>query len=115
MRSTKYTAEVLAPIVASSRSLADVIRAFGLRPTGGNYRFLKGQIRRAGLDTSHFGCGTIRRSVAAIPAETLAILVSQSSSVAQVLGALGLQAKGRAHHELTKRIIRLGLDTSHHL
>lgn len=77
MRSTKYTREVLEPIVKSSRSLAEVMRKLGLRTTGGNYRRtytsfarilselglpevgrphheLKARIRSLGLDTSHF-------------------------------------------------------------
>ena len=38
MRSSKYTRDVLEPVVATSRSLAQVIRRLGLKPTGGNYR-----------------------------------------------------------------------------
>ena len=33
MRSSKYTREVLEPVVARSASMSDVIRAFGLKPT----------------------------------------------------------------------------------
>lgn len=54
MRSSKYTREVLAPVVASSRSLAQVMRKLGLKPTGGNYRYINARIRVAGVDTSHF-------------------------------------------------------------
>lgn len=112
MRSTKYNAATLAPIVASSRSLAQVIRKLGLRPTGGMYRFMSARIRRAGIDTSHFG-GNLRQTIESVPVENLASLVRDASSIAQVLIALGLPTKGRAHHELKKRIDGLGIDTSH--
>ena len=51
MRSTKYTREVLEPVVKSSRSLAEVMRKLGLRTTGGNYRYINSRIRLAALDT----------------------------------------------------------------
>lgn len=54
MRRSKYTLERLAPIVAVSRSIVDVLRALGLKPTGGNYRNINGHIRALSLDTSHF-------------------------------------------------------------
>lgn len=114
MSSTKYDAARLGPIVESSHSLADVIRRLGLQPTGGNYRYIKSRIRRAGLDTSHFGYRTLRRAVDEIPVDVLIDLVRRTTSIAQVLAAVGLPTVGRAHRELTGRILRLGLDTSHH-
>ncbi len=113
-RPRKYTPEVLQPIVARCESLTDVIRAFGLKPNGGNYQNIKAQIRRAGLDTSHFGSNIGQRLVAGIPADTLASLVASKTSVTQVLVALGLPTEGRPHRELTARIRSTGLDTSHH-
>lgn len=50
----KYTRDVLAPIVMTSRSLAEVMRRLGLVPNGGNHRYLAARVRQAGLDTSHF-------------------------------------------------------------
>src|SRR5512132_320841 len=54
MRPSKYNAELLGPIVRASHSLAGVLRALGLRATGGNYRMISARIRVAGLDTTHF-------------------------------------------------------------
>src|SRR5262245_33452087 len=96
MRRTKYTAEVLAPIVASSSSLADVIRKLGLRPTGGNHRMIAARIRLAQLDTSRFGWGKLRAQVRTVPRERLVELVTTSRSVATVLATLGLPTEGRA-------------------
>lgn len=113
MRSSKYTAELLAPIVASSHSLSDVIRKLGIMPNGGNHRMISALVRRHGLDTSHFGWGKLRKHVEAVPVDHLAQLVAQSTSYAQVLMRLDLPTEGRAHRELTKRVEHLGLDTSH--
>jgi 5-methylcytosine-specific restriction endonuclease McrA len=112
MRRSKYDAALLAPVVESSRTLAQVIRKLGLRPTGGNYRYIKGRIRKAGLDTSHFG-GAIRIAIESVPVETLQALVQESLSIAQVLAALGLPTEGRAHDVISQRIALLGLDTAH--
>ena len=66
MRRSKYTYERLAPIVAEARSIVDVLRALGLKPTGGNYRSINGHMRALGLDTSHFtGQGWNRGQTAA--------------------------------------------------
>ncbi len=54
-RKSKYTKELLGPIVASSKSLAEVLRVLGLAPAGGNHRLLRTRIRLLGLDTSHMG------------------------------------------------------------
>lgn len=113
MRRSKYDAATLAPIVASSQSLADVIRNLGLRPTGGNHRYIKARIRQAGLDTSHFGWGKLRAAVERVSAEDLRALIEESTSFAQTLVKLDLPTVGRAHHELKKRVRNLGIATDH--
>jgi|SRR5688572_15140310 len=112
MPSTKYTAEVLAPIVASSSSLSDVMRKLGLTPNGGNHRLISARVRQAGLDTSHFG-RKLRRRIDEVPRERLVKLVAESKSIAQVLIAIEMPTEGRAHHELKDRLSRLAIDTSH--
>ena len=54
MRQSKYTREVMEPVVQGSRSLAEVLRSLGVRPTGGNYRYFAARIRVLGLSTEHF-------------------------------------------------------------
>lgn len=51
---SKYTAEVLAPIVKASQCMAEVLAHLGLRPTGGNYRHLNARVRALQLNTDHF-------------------------------------------------------------
>lgn len=54
---TKYTKEVLEPVVKQSKSFAEVIKSFGLRQTGGSQANFTRWIRVYGLDISHFlGC-----------------------------------------------------------
>ena len=53
MSSIKYTAEILAPIVADSRSISEVIRKLGLRQAGGTQSHISRKIKQYGIDTSH--------------------------------------------------------------
>jgi len=113
MRPSKYTREVLEPVVAKANSLSDVIRAFGLKPTGGNYRYFTAVVFKAGLDTSHFGLRQLSRRVRALSRDDLASIVKSSLSVAQVLAHFGLPQEGRPHRELSRRLRELELDMSH--
>src|SRR4051794_26371392 len=113
MPSTKYTREVLEPVVARSGSMSDVIRAFGLKATGGNHRHFTAVIFKAGLDTSHFVHGQISKRIRDLSHVALAATVRDSLSVAQVLAHLGLPQKGRPQHDLNRRMRELGLDVSH--
>lgn len=51
---TKYTKEQLAPIVAESLSIAEVIKKLGLSVSGSMYRWIPEVIDRHGLDRAHF-------------------------------------------------------------
>jgi len=51
---SKYTAEMLAPIVANEESVYGVLRALGLKPTGGSHHNIKRLIASYNLDTGHF-------------------------------------------------------------
>jgi 5-methylcytosine-specific restriction endonuclease McrA len=111
--SSKYTAKTLAPIVASSRTVADVLRKLGLNPTGGNYRHINARIRLAELDTAHFTRSADDARIAALTRDDLEPLVRNSKSVAQVLAQLGLPEDGRPHRRLTQHLRDLELDTTH--
>lgn len=110
MRRTKYTREVLAPVVAKAHSLAEVLRALGLKSTRGNHRYIKRRIESAEIDTSHFGGSTTIRTATR---DQLAALVRESLSAAAVLRALGLPDNGRPYYDLTRRLATLEIDTSH--
>lgn len=112
MRSSKYTRELLAPLVASSRSVTEVIAKLGLVNNGGNLRHISARIRLAELDTSHFtyGRGSSRIDVST---DVLAEIVRTSNTVAQVCQQLGVLDRGGPHRDVAARIRELGLDTSH--
>jgi hypothetical protein len=113
VRSSKYNAPLLAPIVASSRTLGEVLRRLGLPLSGGNYRNISARIRIAGLDVSHFRTRTLAARVAAISRDALHAHVAQCVSVAEVLAKVGMPTEGRSHHELKRRLRELEIDTSH--
>lgn len=113
MAHSRYAPAVLAPLVASSRSLAEVLRRVDLPATGGNDRLIKARIRSAHLDTSHFETHTLSARCDALPPAQLAAAVASATSIAQVLAMLGLPLAGRAHHALTQRLRTLDIDTSH--
>jgi predicted RNA-binding Zn-ribbon protein involved in translation (DUF1610 family) len=52
--SRRYPSEALSAAVASSHSIAEVLRRLGIRPAGGSHFHISRRIREAGLDTSHF-------------------------------------------------------------
>lgn len=54
VRESKYTKELLEPVVGSSISMLEVLRKLGLKPTGGNFRHIQGRVRYVGLKTDHF-------------------------------------------------------------
>lgn len=54
MGRTKYTAELLGPVVAQADSYADVVRRLGLAQAGGTQTHIARRVRQLGLDTSHF-------------------------------------------------------------
>jgi hypothetical protein len=54
MLSLKYTAEVLAIAAAQSTSVAGVLRHLGVRQSGGSHAHISRQMKRFGIDTSHF-------------------------------------------------------------
>lgn len=53
-KSTKYTKELLTPIVKESLSLAEVIKKLGIKWSGGQQQNIKRWIKFYEIDTSHF-------------------------------------------------------------
>lgn len=50
---SKYTKELLEPLVSSSRTFAEVLRKLNLREAGGNYVQLQRNIEKFGISTEH--------------------------------------------------------------
>ena len=111
MSPTKYTRAVLEPIVREARSLTDVLRKLGLKPSGGNHRLISSRVRLAELDTSHFRYRATE--LAKVSDDELRAVVAQVRSVAQVLVRLGLPRYGWLHTKIRDHIAALGIETSH--
>ena len=54
MSKTKYTRELLEPLVKESKSIAQVLRKLGLREAGGSHTHISSKIKEYGIDSSHF-------------------------------------------------------------
>lgn len=54
VRKSKYTKELLDPIVKKNFSVSGVLRDLGLKTTGGNHRNISTWIRYHNIDKSHF-------------------------------------------------------------
>ncbi|MCW3843981.1 HNH endonuclease [Micromonospora yasonensis] len=50
----KYSPETLAAAAAQARSIAEVLRLLGVRMSGGSHAHISRQLKRFGIDTSHF-------------------------------------------------------------
>lgn len=53
-RKSKYTKELLEPIVSNSRSIGQVIDKLGLSRAGGTYRYIQYHIKKHKISTTHF-------------------------------------------------------------
>lgn len=100
----KYTREVLEPIVAESRSVADVLRKLGIRIAGGSHTNVKQRIKLYGLDTSHFlghraNSGTCHRGGAKRkkPSEILILKPEDSAHTGSQILKRALLEIGRPH------------------
>lgn len=50
----KYTKEIMEKACIDAKSIAQVCRNLGLKPAGGNYRTVKSNLEKFGIDTEHF-------------------------------------------------------------
>ncbi|SBT52729.1 hypothetical protein [Micromonospora auratinigra] len=50
----RYPPEALAAAAARARTVTEVLRLLGVRPSGGSHAHISRQLNRFGIDTSHF-------------------------------------------------------------
>lgn len=112
-RARRWTDEQLIAAVAASSTLSEVCRALGIRP--GRYDWLRGHIRRLGIDAGHLPGSAESRRRRYWTDEQLAEAVRGSTSVSAVLRQLGYTPSGGMHRLIVGHIRRLGLDTGHFL
>ncbi|WP_326694807.1 HNH endonuclease [Streptomyces sp. NBC_01267] len=105
-----YERETLTRAVAESRNWADVMRRLGLKKSGGRHRVLRKRVAALGIDTSHF---QQRSPFRTYTDEAIAAAVGTSSTLREVVTALGAPpATGTLSH-IRRRIAAAGIDVSH--
>lgn len=108
MRVVEVPESVLVDAVKTSRSWAEVKRRCGLSLGGAVHVALRRRVASLDLPLEHLG-----RPVQRYDDAVLRHLVGRCDSVADVLRALGLNQAGGTHAHLSRRIRKLGCDTSH--
>jgi hypothetical protein len=110
----RYTDQQFRDAVADPevRTIADLCRALGLVPRGGNYETVRRYAARLGVDAPKVP----RRARGISVDETLLPeVVAEARSTAEVLRRLDLPDAGGTRARVLRAIDRMGLDTSHHV
>jgi len=106
MRQSKYTRELLEPIVLESFSIGQVLRSLGLRPTGGNHRMIQARISSHQIPTDHFrGQGWSRGQTKSSHAAVAQIALRLTRSNSEVFVRDSPMIWG---YRLIRRLLKLG-------
>jgi hypothetical protein len=109
----KYPPELLTQVAAQSRSNNEMLRRLGLPIVGGNHTHISRQVRRFGIDTSHFTHFGKHHNRHAYTREELAAAVAESRSAAEVLERLGVRPYDGAGKYIRRRCSHFGIDIRH--
>ncbi|MFF7549060.1 HNH endonuclease signature motif containing protein [Streptomyces canus] len=104
----RYTRELLEEAARAARHIDDAILRCGGRPTPGRRRYLRQKMTEHGIDISHFETKQVRHTEA-----RLREAVAASASVKDVVRHLGINQVGGNQTHISRRIAKLGIDTSH--
>lgn len=108
MPPSPYTRERLTEAARSSRTMSEALMTLGVEPKGASRRYIRDRMRRMDIDTSHFA-----REGARWTKEILEPAVAASTNMCDVLRRLGLDVVGGHHTHISRRVKKLGIDTSH--
>ncbi|CCH16363.1 Protein of unknown function [Micromonospora lupini str. Lupac 08] len=75
----RYTPEALAQAAASARNITEVMRLLGVRVSGGSHAHISRQLKRFGIDTSHFTGQAHDRGVRRTTSAQLLVQMSEGS------------------------------------
>lgn len=112
VRQRRYAEEQVRLAVATSTTMAEVLRKLGIVPRGGNYESVRRHMDELRLGFS--GRALRGRPLRSCSDEEIADAVRRSRSVAAVMRQLHIRPGGN-QGRLASRILELGLDTSHML
>jgi hypothetical protein len=105
MRKSKYTKELLEPIVAKSSSYTQVIVVLGLIPAGGTYQHIRSKISNFGIDTSHFKGQAWAKGLTAATDNSIARTTKKIRKTDGELFAKGTEFRSSTYK---RRLIELG-------
>jgi hypothetical protein len=107
MGSSPYTKERLEEAARGARTLSEVAERLGLETNGSQRSYLRLQLKRLGVDISHF----VRE--VKWTEEILQAAVAKSTSMNEVLRNLGLNVVGGNHTHISRKVAAYGIDISH--
>ncbi|MFJ2115215.1 HNH endonuclease signature motif containing protein [Streptomyces sp. NPDC087850] len=103
-----FTTAELADAAASATSIRGAARALGVPDDSRSRAALGRMLKERDIDTAHF-----RNARLAVPETALREAIPAASSYADVMRSLGLPVNNTNHRRVRRRIIQLGIDTSH--
>jgi Zn finger protein HypA/HybF involved in hydrogenase expression len=109
---TDYTRTMLKEAAAHSSSLKELVEHLGVRPYSSLFGHLRRRLAHFGIDTSHFA-ETHGGRPTAIERQPLQEAVANSSSLAQVIRALGLSMSGASRTRVERAIEAYGFSAAH--
>lgn len=104
----RYTRELLEAAARETNNWDDAVRLCGGTPTSGSRRYLRAKMREAEIDCSHFPTRWARHTEV-----RLRELVTECTSISEVVSRLGISNVGGNQTHIARRIAGLGIDTSH--
>ena len=118
MTKRRWTDDQFAAAVADAATIADVCRAIGVVPSGGNYEIVRAHAQRLRLQLPAVvrdepGVRNTSRVIAGVDDEVFALAVEESLSLRGVCRLLRVSPSGRMTRAVQERILAGDLDASH--
>ncbi|MEV5321128.1 HNH endonuclease signature motif containing protein [Streptomyces sp. NPDC052687] len=107
-----YTRDALAEAAARSTSMRELFDHLGVPPSDSLYSHLRKKLAHWDIDISHFTAGR-GQPARLIPAEALRSATAASSSLAGLLGALGLPDNGSNRRRVKQSLEEHRVSTTH--
>jgi hypothetical protein len=109
----KYTKELLTEVAAASKSVTEMLRRMVLPIIGGTHAEVTRQVRRAGIDTSHFTTTGIRPMLQSYSADFVAKTAAESKSIEDLAVALSLSSRSNSCDKIRAFCAEAGINVSH--
>ena len=108
---SKYTKEILEPIIKNAKTWSQALRDLGLKTTGGNHRHIVMMVKYHNIDFTHFMRNTVNKNV--YTKDILEQVIKKSKNWASVLKFLNLEFNGNNNKSIRKLVTNFDIDYSH--